>query len=243
MIKINDLNCINALIEKDNIATLNIKGRIKYMDNCVIFADNSKCPNSIIVNSGHWSIPFASDDDVMFDMLKKMNFKEAGFSGVLIKYYDMIKEIYNIKWEDRCFLYYMCPENLNVSKIKHKVSNLQLDDAVHVNENYTYKGKNSLEVIKRCISERASSAVFSIDGDPISWVLIKDDGSMGIMYTKEKNRGNGLASSVSINLAKRIIDAGDIPFIHININNKASIALAESIGFKKYGEVMWFGVK
>ncbi len=243
MIKTDDFSIVSNLIEKDGIATLNIKGRIKYSDSCEIYIDNEKEPNAMIVRSGYWNTPFAYDDSEMVRMLKEMKYKDAGFSGVLIKYYDMIKEIYEVRWEEACYLYYLDPKKLNTSRIMHRVSNLELSNAEYVNEFYTYKGKNSLEAIKRCINKRPSSAVFDKNSVPISWVLIKDDGSMGIMYTTEENRGKGIATSVSIDLARKIIDKGDMPFIHINVDNKASIALAESMGFKKHAEVMWFGVK
>ncbi len=63
------------------------------------------------------------------------------------------------------------------------------------------------------------------------------------MYTKKEHRGKGLAVSVSVDLIKKAFNLGITPYVHIVTDNSASVSLAEHIGFKKYGEIVWFGTK
>lgn len=244
MIKVNDNRIIEKLINSDRIATLNAVGRMKYTKGWEIFADSIDNPKGFILNSDYWKVIYSLYDDVALELLKGLEKgKETGFSGVLKKYYDMLKELRNIKWEEHCYLYYLDAKALDTSRIKHEVGPLRLEDAEIVNEFYTYKSDDSLEYIKECIRERPSSAVYDEKGNPISWAVVREDGSMGIMYTRKEHRGKGLAISVTIDLAKKVIDDDWIPYVHIVTDNKPSIKLAESIGFKRYGEITWFGIE
>ncbi|EOC99413.1 GNAT family N-acetyltransferase [Caldisalinibacter kiritimatiensis] len=244
MKKINNTRAIEKLINYDKIATLNVLGRITHKNKTNIYVDNIENPKGIILQSDYWNTIYSPYDEVAENMIKEMKYDEnKGFSGVLKKYYDIIKKYKDIEWEEPCYLYYMDKDALDYTKVKHKVEALRLEHAEIVNEFYTYKSEHSLEYIKGCIKKRPSSAVFDKDGNPISWAVIREDGSMGIMYTREEYRGKGLAASVSIDLAKKVIDNNWTPYVHIVTSNTPSIALAESIGFKRYGEVMWFGIK
>lgn len=217
---------------------------MKYEKNWEIIVDNIIDPKGFIFKCGYWNIPFSPYDEVVYKMLNELDYREdEGFSGVLHKYYAMMKNIKEVHWEEPCYLYYMKEEDMDKSNLKHEVKSLRLKDAETVNEFYTYKDENSLEYIKECITQRETSAVFDENNNPISWAVVREDGSMGIMYTRREHRGKGLAASVSIDLAKKVIKDKGTPFVHIVTDNEASIALAESIGFKKYGPIMWFGVK
>lgn len=244
MEKTRDISVVQNLIDQDKVATLNVVNMMKYEDDWEIIVDNITNPKGFIFNCGYWSIPYSPDDNVISSMLKGKNYKEEeGFAGALYKYYEMVKDLKKIDWEEHCFLYYMEEKDLDESKIRHEVKELRLEDADVVNEFYTYKEDESLDYIKECISERPTSAIFDEAGNPISWAVVREDGTMGIMYTRKEHRGKGLAVSVSIDLAKKVIKNNGTPFVHIVTDNHASIALAESIGFKKYGNIVWFGVK
>ena len=244
MEKVNDVKIIENLINYDKIATLNAVNMMENEKQWDLYVDDAKYPKGFILKCGYWNIPYSPYDDVAYKMLKEIDFRESsGFSGVLLKYYEIVKSLKEIDWTEKCYTYYLDSKDLDLNKIKHNVRSLRIEDAQMVNQYYTYKSEDSLDYIKSCISNRPSSAVFDSDNNPISWAVLREDGTMGIMYTLKEYRKMGLAVSVSIDLAKKVIDGGKIPFVHIVTENEPSIKLAESIGFKKYGEIMWFGVK
>jgi len=244
LIRLQNKTTIEKLVSEDKIANLNVIGRMNNEEHWEFFVDNIENPKGFIYKSNNWFIPFSLDDKIIEKMLKGLEGnKEYSFAGVLKKYYDMIKKEREIEWEEPCYLYYMDRESLNLRDKNHVVESLKLDDVETVNEFYTYKDEESLEYLKDCIINRPSSVIYDENGNPVSWALVREDGSMGVMYTIKEHRGKGLAVSISIDLAQKVLDKNWIPYVHIVTDNKASLALAESIGFKRYGEVMWFGVK
>lgn len=244
MEKIKDKKVIEKLINIDKIGTLNAVNTMKYEKEWDIYVDNKVNPKGFVVNSRMWNIPFGEDDDVIISMLKGLDYsKEQNFAGVLKKYYDMVKDMKDIAWEEHCYLYYLDKENLDLDNINHEVGSLDVQHVETLDKYYTYKDDESYNYIKECIETRPSSAVFNEKGEPISWCVLREDGTMGIMYTKKEHRGKGLAISVSVDLAKKVIDNGGVPYVHIVTDNNPSINLAETLGFKKYGEIVWFGVK
>ena len=130
---------------------------------------------------------------------------------------------------------------MNLSLKKNPTEKIRLEDAETVDKFYQYRNPWSLETIKRDITNRPSSAVY-INGEIACWVLIHDDNSMGIMYTKEEYRRRGYAVDVTIDLAKQIIEAGKIPFIQIVQGNGMSPGLAKKCGFVEAGKADWFGI-
>jgi predicted GNAT family acetyltransferase len=66
---------------------------------------------------------------------------------------------------------------------------------------------------------------------------------MGIMYTLSDYRGSGFGHYLSKQMVNHILKEGDVPYLHIKHGNQPSINLAESLGFSKVMDVMWFGVK
>ncbi|HUV84244.1 MAG TPA: GNAT family N-acetyltransferase, partial [Methanosarcinales archaeon] len=140
-----------------------------------------------------------------------------------------------------CTLYYMPKENLNLSLKKNPTEKIRIEDAETVDKFYPYRNQWSLETIKRDITNRPSSAIY-INGEIACWVLIHDDNSMGIMYTKEDYRRKGYAVDVTIDLTRQIIETGKTPFIQIVQGNGMSPGLAKKCGFVEVGKADWFGI-
>jgi len=122
------------------------------------------------------------------------------------------------------------------------VKSIDIKDAEIINHYYTYKDEVSLDKIKDDIENRPSSAIY-VDGEIASWVLIHNDNSMGIMYTKEEYRGRGYAEYVTLDLANKILKSGHVPFLTIVDGNNMSPGLAKKCGFIHEGVYTdWFGI-
>jgi hypothetical protein len=111
-----------------------------------------------------------------------------------------------------------------------------------VDEHYPYKGSHSLNEIISNLKNRPSSAIF-VEGEPVCWVMVHDDDSMGIMHTMEEHRRKGYAVDVTIDLCRQIFERGEKPFLQIVETNEQSPGLALKCGFVPYCTVDWFGIE
>ncbi|XMB85556.1 GNAT family N-acetyltransferase [Mycoplasmatota bacterium WC44] len=242
MIKVNNNSIVKSFCETNKIPTLNLVGMLKNNDNYELYVDNINEIRGILFRMRYWNILFSENEEFISNIITDFKGRnEIGFAGVMSKYFHIIKEKYEIDWEEKCYLYYL-DDIKELANNNYELRKLESDHAEIVNKYYTYKDEYSLEYIKECIEKRPTSAVF-VNDEPVSWVLTREDGTLGLMYTIDEYRRKGLAKIVTVDLAKKVIENGDTPFVHIAVNNKASIKLAESNGFKRYGEVYWFGIK
>lgn len=242
IIKTKSSDAIMEYLNKNKIINLNIMGVIENEPDAEIYVDNEQAPNGVLVRYGYFNYVYTEDDEFLDKILNSL-FKDNhyGFAGLHRPLADKIKKRYEITWDNRCYLYYLPKDKLDLSLIKNPVNSIDIKDAETIDEFYTYRGSESIYKIKKDILSRPSSAVY-VDGDIASWVLVHSDNSMGIMYTKDKYRKKGYAVDVSIDLASKIINLGKIPFLNIVESNTMSPLLAEKCGFVKYGYSDWFGI-
>ena len=242
IIKTKPSNAIIEYLNKNKIVNSNIIGVIENEPDAEIYVDNEEGPNIVLVRYEYFNYIYTENDELLEEMLEN-SFKDNfyGFSGVYRPLADKIRKKYPLTWESRCALYYLPEENLDLSLIKNPVKDVDLEDANVIDEFYTYRHPGSIEKIKKDIVNRPSSAVYVKD-DIASWVLVHNDNSMGIMYTKEEYRKRGYAVDASIDLASKIINQGKIPFLQIVKSNTMSPSLAAKCNFIKHGYADWFGI-
>ena len=242
IIKTKPSTAIIEYLNKNKIVNLNIIGVIENEPEAEIYVDNETSPNIVLVRHEYFNYIYTENDGLLDEMLEKL-FKDNfyGFSGLHRPLAEKIRRRYPVNWESRCALYYLPEENLDLSLIKNPVKAIDLEDAKVVDEFYTYRHPGSIEVIKKDILNRPSSAVY-VNDDIASWVLLHKDNSMGIMYTKEEYRKKGYAVDATINLASKIISQGKIPFLQIVESNTMSPGLAANCNFVKHGYADWFGI-
>jgi len=115
-------------------------------------------------------------------------------------------------------------------------------DAKFVNTSWKYGNAASLSIFQEAIENRQSSCIRESDGLK-AWAVHRHDGSIGNVYTLEKERGRGLARKVVADLTAKVMKT-QVPFCHIEPENEASIKLFESLGWKKIDEdlVHWIRV-
>lgn len=229
-------------LKKEYIVNLNILGILENEEDCEIYVDSLKNPNGVLVRLGYFNYLYTQSDEFLDEILNE-KFKEGsfGFSGVKEEIAGKIKGKYKVDWENRCGLYFLKEENLNTSLIKNPISTVNIKDAPLINYYYEFKGDKSLQRIEQDILNRPSSGVY-VNNVLVSWVLVHNDNSMGIMYTKKEHRNKNYALEVTIDLAKKILDMRKTPFLQIIDSNKMSPGLASKAGFTKHSYVNWFGI-
>ncbi|RDY28026.1 GNAT family N-acetyltransferase [Romboutsia weinsteinii] len=235
-------NIVNFL-NQDKIANLNIFEILENSSAAKIYVDSLDKPTGVLVNDGYFNYVYTKDDKFIDVMLNQFfsEVGEYGFSGVESKMADKIISKHNVEWRNKCDLYYYDEESVDTSKISSNVKSIDIRDADMINDFYTYKSENSIYSIIECIKNRSTSGVY-IDGDLVSWVMVHEDGSMGIMYTKKEFRNKGYAVDVTIDLLDKLLKENKIPFLHIVEDNMPSHKLAKKCGLKLYGKCTWFGI-
>jgi len=208
-----------------------------------VYVNDTKKINGVLLNRGYFNHVYTENknfiEEIKNNFIKKGDY---GFSGVRDDIAEEIKKEYNIDWENKCSLYYYPDLSVDISRIQGNPKDLKQENAKEVDDYYTYRGDFSLKEIENDISERPSSCIHE-GNDLASWVLVHEDNSMGIMYTKEEYRGKNYAFYVSLDLTDKILKRGNIPYLHIVDSNKMSPGLAVKTGFKEYGKVSWFGIE
>ena len=242
VIKTNMSQAIEEFLKTDLLINQNILGIIENLPELQIYVDNAKTPKGVFVQNGYMNYLYSKKENFI-DEVANTFFKDGdyGFSAIEMEITEKMKGKYEVVWENPCTLYYLPKENLKLNEIKNQVQNVDIKDAEIINKYYQFRNSISIEAIKKDILNRPSSAIY-VNGQIVCWVLMHNDNSMGIMYTKEEHRGKGYAMDVTTDLASKIIKSGKIPFLTIIKNNTMSPGLVKKCGFIKCGYVSWMGI-
>lgn len=242
IIKTEKSNAIINFLEKDLLINLNIIGIIENVLHADIYVDDEDNPKGVFIKKDYFHYIYSREDSFIDEVCNTF-FKDGfyGFSGVEESIAKKIKEKFEVQWNNPCDLYYMPEENLDLNLIKNEVKNIDIKDVEIIDNYYEYRHPGSIDVIKKDIEERPSSAIY-IDDEIACWVLVHTDNSMGIMYTKEEHRRKGYAVDVTIDLTSKLLKNGKTPYLQIVNRNSMSPGLAEKCGFVPSGVVEWFGI-
>jgi hypothetical protein len=233
---------IEKFLKEDLLINLNILGIIENEPNAEIYVDNIENPKCVLAKNGYFNFLYAKDEAMLEELIESFDREgHYGFGGAEKSIADKIKQRYKVDWSNPCTLYCLPKENLDLSKIKNEVKDVDIKDAETIDYYYTFRSEKSLEEIKEDILNRPSSAIYK-DGEIVCWVLTHDDNSLGIMYTKEEHRRKGYAVDVTLDIAAKHIANGKVPFLHILEDNAMSPGLAKECGFVECGKVDWFGI-
>ena len=135
---------------------------------------------------------------------------------------------------------YILPLDAQLPEQKHPVSPLAPEYFDMVATHWLEDEDDDEEVrqyVLHCLSRFPSAAVY-VDGEPVSWAGIHEDGAIGFLYTREEHRGNSYAYSISINLIKQQRAQGKISYVLIEEGRK-SLGLASKLGFVHAGSSCW----
>lgn len=234
---------IYEFLNKNKIINLTLIGFLENVPDAEVYVDNETHPTGVVAKKDYFSSLYTENDDFLNEVLD--TFYKDGFYGFRAVYRPISEKIrsrFLVNWESLNALYYFPAKEVDISLIKNSVSSVDIKDAETINHYYTYKDETSLDRIKDDIENRPSSAIY-VNGDIASWVLIHNDNSMGIMYTKEEYRGRGYAEDVTIDLVNKILKSGHVPFLTIVEGNNMSPGLARKCGFIHEGIFTdWCGI-
>lgn len=233
------------LIKTDHISNLHLLSVLELSNHSnytlEFLVDHIEKPNGIIIKENdYWHYIYALNES--FLSTAKAYFDELDSYGVDAcdkGVYDYMVRNRKIEWEEHCILHYHKDE---IPMPTMALESIQITDLEMINDLYTYKDEESLEAIRENILERPSS-IYRVNGLGVAWVMVHRDGSIGIMFVKDSYRNQGLAYQLTLDVLHKVKAENKIPFIHINVENKPSLALAKKCGFTKYKNIFWYGIK
>lgn len=234
---------VHQLLMEDEILNLNILGILRSNPDAPIFIDHETHPSGVYVQSNPYFGYLYTQSEAFADLVCETFLTEGyhGFSGVEDRIARYIMAKYRMDWSSPCMLYYLPDGALDLHLKKSETRPLDPKWAKLVDDFYPYKSEQSVQEIEDNLSRRPSAAIFDGD-DPVCWLMVHEDYSMGIMHTLDSHRRKGLAVDVTIALCKDLLDRGIRPFLQIVENNHMSPGLALKCGFVPYKPVTWFGV-
>ena len=234
---------IKNFLEQECIVNLNILGALNYLVEPKIYVDNSENPRGVLVKGEGGYYLYAQTMTFVDKVLEE--FCTSGqhvFSGVKREIANYIQSKYKVNWSNPCDIYYYPHQEVDTSDVQSKVRTIPIEEAAMIDSFYEYGGEGSLEGIKENLEKRPSSGVY-VEGELVCWVMVHEDDSMGVMYTKEEHRRKGYAMDVTLDLINQLLQMKKIPYVQIVESNGMSPGLAKKCGFVKDGKCTWFEIE
>lgn len=122
------------------------------------------------------------------------------------------------------------PENLYISSLeRHKYGQ-------YVFNRWAYRDHTTEEDVGDELDQLPSAGLFSNDSNEmVAWVTLHPHFGMSRLHTLEAHRRKGYGTLVVQYLTKRMAQAGYLPTYGLAINNVASKAFVEAMGFQFVG--------
>lgn len=133
-------------------------------------------------------------------------------------------------------------ENMPLPHIMSNVVDLSIADAPYIYENSKYKEYISIEYIEDRIKNGIALGIYE-DGKLVAWAITHDDGAIGFLNVLLEYRRKGYGTDVTVAMIRRLLQIGELPFVHIEEDNIKSMNLALKAGFRKERRIHWIKLK
>lgn len=122
--------------------------------------------------------------------------------------------------------------------VEYPVQPLRMEDAQYIYQQSEYKEYISVEYITERILHGTGRGIYE-NGSLIAWALTHDDGAIGFLTVLKEHRGKGYGQAVTAAVVNALLQAGDVPFLHIEEDHAASMHMAQKLGFCKERRIHW----
>jgi len=96
--------------------------------------------------------------------------------------------------------------------------------------------------VRRRIEDGPTAAIY-VDGEPVAWALthlVTDKAAnIGMVHVLGDHRRRGLARAVVAAVSRDLFRLGKIPTLHAYADNRASLALFPTLGFRRVKRQVW----
>lgn len=150
---------------------------------------------------------------------------------------EIIEERFGMKQVNECF---QAVYTRNVTlPVKRTVEIKQLDrsylDMVYAD----YQNIGGREYVEERLQSGVMYGAF-VKGELAGFIGMHDEGSIGMLYVKEKFRRQGIAAALESNAVNRMLALGWLPFGQVYAVNAQSLALQEKLGFRLSKEKLYW---
>jgi len=118
----------------------------------------------------------------------------------------------------------------------HRIESLKTGDAKTLAENSPYDQGEEYALAR---IKNAPTAAIRVDGELASYMVVHANGSIGMLHTMDRFRGQGLARVVVSALVEAQFARGREAYCYIVEGNEASERVFESVGFRRVMDVYW----
>ena len=118
---------------------------------------------------------------------------------------------------------------------------LRESDAERLIELSHYSAFLTSEYVRDRIKNGISACVRR-NGVPQAWAMTHDDGAVGFLHTDKSVRRKGYGEQAALAVIREVMLREEMPFVHIEADNKPSLCLATKLGFVFHSYVNWIGV-
>lgn len=143
----------------------------------------------------------------------------------------------DILWQLSCVRLF-CPNEVILPENKEEIKNLKLEDAAYIFNNYNYQEFTSIEYIRERINNGIGLGIHE-DNKLVAWIITHDDGAIGFLNVIKEYRRKGYGRELTVAMIKKLRKLDEVPFVHIEKDNKKSMNLALQIGFVEDRVVNW----
>lgn len=228
------------LLSRDRVGNLTIAGELEHAEpeEVQVYLDDDRDPRGVLVEGSQWVKLYAPDEATLERLLPAVEQRQVvRFGGVAAETAAQIARTHEVLSEHPAYLYYLREQDLPAELPAHEVAPLRPEHAALVNEQWSY---GDAEAYVRWRITAAPSAAIYEDQQPVSWALTQYDGQMALMYTVPEARRKGYGMSVTLALARMMLDRGAVPFLYIEHDNEAAQQHVRRMGLIRWGDYRWF---
>lgn len=142
-----------------------------------------------------------------------------------------------IKLKLDCNAYCYLKNDIEAENLEN-IKPLNISQAEFIFDNYNEKETSSLIEIKEYI-KRGPALGYYQDEKLLGFVLVHDDGQIGVLQVLNEYRRQGIAKKLMKAITKEVLNLRRVPGLEVLIGNEASISLVTSIGFEHLGQELW----
>ena len=229
-----------AMLAQDPVGNLTMAGELEHAEpeEVTVYLDDPDDPAGLLVEGSQWVKLYAQHEAALGRLLPALGDRQlVRFGGVAAPMAATLASTYEVISEHPAYLYYLQKQDLPWDLLAHPVQPLGPEHAALVNEQWSYGDAEAY--VRWRIKDGPSAAIYQ-DGRPVSWALTQYDGQMAMMYTAPEARRKGYGMSVTLALARLMLDAGKVPYLYIEHGNAAAQQHVGRMGFARHGDYRWF---
>ncbi len=188
-----------------------------------------------------WAHIVSSDESELSELLYKHHKKTKYYNSVDDWMIPLILKYGSADWiltTDR----YTLEDNIVCDSPDLPMVKIEKTSASYIHENSDYKSFTTKKYIEERLEKDISSGIM-VENHLVAWGMTHDDGSLGFLHVLKEYRNKGYGKNILLELIRQLRQEGKPVFGNIVPGNKASLGLANKLGFTFDQKSSWIKLK